>query len=128
MKITTLGIAGALAFVGASNAWAEATISDKAQLVGTWTLEATAIRQDGKKTEESSEWEFSGDGKIATTSFYKFGGKLVGEGAQGKTNDTYEVKEGRLVTGRDGAFDVVEMQGGQMVLKNKGLFYFFKKK
>jgi hypothetical protein len=128
MKLKKLGLVGAMAFMLVCNTHAEGPgLADKSMLVGTWVLEGTSIREDGKKAAENSKWEFTADGKMNTTSYYKFGNKLGGEGSEGHTSDTWEVKDGKLVRAQGGTYDVVQMQGSEMILKNAGLFYFFKK-
>ena len=48
---------------------AEPVIKDQSEVIGTWLLEATAIRKDGEKTPEQAKWVFSPDGtRLATAS------------------------------------------------------------
>lgn len=106
--------------------YAEGGVKDRSELVGTWVLESTALRQDGDRSEEHSKWEFTSDGRLNTTIFYEYAPTLGGEGAQIKTTDTFDVRDGTLVTGRD-TYELLQRQGNEMVLKSKGLFYFLKR-
>ncbi len=103
---------------------AEPIIKDKSDVIGTWLLEATAIRKDGKKTPEQAKWVFSPDGTLTTTSFYKFSGL---SGQAGTLTERFEIKDGELVGERSGRFKLVEKQGDEMILKGPFGYYFFKK-
>jgi hypothetical protein len=92
--------------------------------VGTWLLEATAIRKDGKKTPERGKWVFSEDGNLTTTSFYKFSGL---SGQAGTLTERFEITDGELVGERSGRFKLIEKQGNEMILKGPFGYYFFKK-
>jgi hypothetical protein len=103
---------------------AEPVIKDKSEVIGTWLLEATAIRKGGKKTPEQGRWVFSEDGNLTTTSFYKFSGL---SGQAGTLTERFEIKDGGLVGERSGIFKLIEKQGNEMILKGPFGYYFFKK-
>jgi hypothetical protein len=103
---------------------AEIAIKDKSEIVGTWLLEATAIRQEGEKTPEQGRWVFGNDGILTTTSFYKFSGQ---SGQSSTLTEKYEIKEGEIAAERSGRFNLIERQGNQMILKGPFGYYFFKK-
>jgi hypothetical protein len=110
-------------FIG-SDVLAEPVIKDQSEVVGTWLLEATAIRKGGEKTPEQAKWVFSEDGTLTTTSFYKFSGL---SGQAGTLTERFEIKDGALVGERSGTFKLIEKQGNEMILKGPFGYYFFKK-
>jgi hypothetical protein len=110
-------------FIG-PGARAEPVIKDQSEVIGTWLLEATAIRKGGEKTPEQAKWVFSPDGTLTTTSFYKFSGQ---SGQAGTLTERFEIKDGGLVGERSGTFKLVEKQGNEMILKGPFGYYFFKK-
>ena len=103
---------------------AEPIIKDQSEVIGTWLLEATAIRKGGEKTPEQAKWIFSEDGTLTTTSFYKFSGL---SGQAGTLTEKFEIKDGGLVGERSGTFKLIEKQGNEMILKGPFGYYFFKK-
>ena len=110
-------------FIG-SDVLAEPVIKDQSEIIGTWLLEATAIRKGGKKTPEQGRWVFSPDGTLTTTSFYKFSGQ---SGQVSTLTERFEITDGELVGERSGTFKLVEKQGNEMILKGPFGYYFFKK-
>jgi hypothetical protein len=110
-------------FIG-PDVFAEPVIKDKSEVIGTWLLEATAIRKDGEKAPEQGKWVFSEDGTLTTTSFYKFSGQ---SGQAGTLTERFEIKDGGLVGERSGTFKLIEKQGNEMILRGPFGYYFFKK-
>jgi hypothetical protein len=113
----------------ASIAWAEGLMfKDASELVGTWTLESTALTRESERKTENATWDFQSGGKVVVTSFYSFAPTLTGEGKSATIEDQYQIKDGKLVTTLGGQYELVERQGDQMILKGSDGFYFFKKK
>ncbi len=120
----TFGILLFIHTVFGQYAFAEMAIKDKSEIVGTWLLEATALRRDGEKSPEQGKWVFGEDGVLSTTSFYKFSGR---SGQSGTLTEKYEIREGEIVAERSGRFKLIEKQGQEMILKGPFGYYFFKK-
>jgi hypothetical protein len=107
--------------------WAEGLMfQDASELIGTWILEGSAITRDGERKEENNTWDFQPDGKLVATIHYPFIHSITGSGTT--QEDTYQIKDGKLVTALGGQYELVERQGDQMILKGSDGFFFFRKK
>ncbi len=115
------------ALIACSVATAESPIQQRADIAGEWVLEATAITLTGARNQEGFKWVFGDDGVLAITSVYKFSESLTGGGREKTIEDSYDIKEGKIVTGRNGTFEVVEKKPDAMTLKGPFGFYFVKK-
>ncbi len=115
------------ALIVCAAALAQPLIQQRGDIAGEWVLEATALTLTGKRNEEGFKWEFRPDGVLAVTSVYKFSETLTGGGREKTIEDSYDIKEGKVVTGRSGTFEVIEKKPDSMTLKGPFGFYFFKK-
>ncbi|MGH8643664.1 MAG: hypothetical protein ACREX4_04045 [Gammaproteobacteria bacterium] len=95
------------------------SVSDPPEIAGTWLLAATALRRDGERTEENSEWNFSKDGRLLTTGYNYAADRVM------TMEDSYKIVDGKIVTGQGGKYAVVEKGEKEMILKGPFGFYFF---
>ncbi|MGH8507949.1 MAG: hypothetical protein ACREVH_04430 [Gammaproteobacteria bacterium] len=108
---------------------AQPLIQQRSDIAGFWVIESTALSLTGKRSEEASKWTFGEDGVLSMTSLYKFSESLTGGGREMTITDTYDVTDGKIVTGRSGTFEVIEKKPDAMTLKSSSssLHYFLKK-
>ncbi|MGH8654074.1 MAG: hypothetical protein ACREYE_18760 [Gammaproteobacteria bacterium] len=106
------GAAWPIAFGG------EVSISEPAEITGTWLLEATASRRDGKRTEENFEWDFQKGGRLVTRGYNYVVERVM------TVEDSYQIIDGKIETGQSGKYAVVEKNEKEMVLKGPFGFYF----
>ncbi len=117
-------ILGALIFsIFGAAAWpiafaGELSISDPAEITGTWLLEATASRRDGKRTEENFEWDFQKDGRLVTRGYNYVAERVM------TVEDSYQIVDDKIETGQSGKYTMVEKNEKEMVLKGPFGFYF----
>lgn len=124
--IVQLIIAAAIAVL-CTDAYAEVSISDASQLLGTWTLKYTSPQLDGEKRPSDQTWEFRSDGTMVSTASDKR--------AKGTftVSVPYEIVEGKIVTGQAGrpgkkiTYAVADKADGTMTLKGPSGFMFFSK-
>jgi len=109
-------------------AHAEIVLKDASELIGSWKLNHTSPKIDGKKRPSSQEWEFRSDGT------------LVSIAADKRTKGTFtvsvpfEIKNGKIVTGVAGrpgktvTYTLIEKTDGEMILKGgaDGFLFFTK--
>jgi hypothetical protein len=119
--IITSGLAVSMAFAQG------VAIKGPADVAGDWVMESTALTLTGKRTEEGSKWVFGADGTLARTSLYKFSESLGGGGREGTIEETFEVKDGKIVTENGDTYTVVEQKPDAMTLKGPFGYYFLKK-
>ncbi|MGH8488765.1 MAG: hypothetical protein ACREXS_07875 [Gammaproteobacteria bacterium] len=112
-----------------TSAVAQPLIQQRSDIAGNWVIEGTALNLSGKRSEETSKWTFGEDGVLSMTSVYQFAETLTGGGREMTIKDTYDVTEGKIVTGRGGTFEVIEKKPDAMTLKSSSssLHYFMKK-
>jgi len=126
-KITTL-LSLFSAFMVLS-AHAEVKLEDNSKLLGKWQVTAEALALDREKKALQVTWEFQKEGTLVTT----------GEDARSGIGEMtvpikYSVSEGvikkQVTPGREKYEDcaVVEMEGNNMILKCKFLYFFMTKK
>ncbi len=114
--------------LSASIALAQGTaIQSPADIAGNWVMESTAITLTGARTAEGSKWVFGADGTLSRTSLYKFSESLTGGGQEGTIEETFEVKDGKIVTANGDTYSVVEKKPDAMTLKGPFGYYFLKK-
>lgn len=113
-----------------TSAAAQPLIQQRSDIAGNWVIEGTALNLTGKRSPETSKWTFGEDGVLSMTSVYAFSETLTGGGREMTITDTYDVTEGKIVTGRSGTFEVIEKTPDAMTLKSlsSSLHYFLKKK
>jgi len=113
-----------------TSAVAQPLIQQRSDIAGNWVIEGTALNLTGKRSPETSKWTFGEDGVLSMTSVYQFSETLTGGGRELTIPDTYDVIDGKIVTGRSGTFEVIEKKPDAMTLKSlsSSLHYFLKKK
>ncbi|MGH8471109.1 MAG: hypothetical protein ACREVJ_01280 [Gammaproteobacteria bacterium] len=113
-----------------TSAVAQPLIQQRSDIAGNWVIEGTALNLTGNRSPETSKWTFGEDGVLSMTSVYMFTETLTGGGREMTIPDTYEVTDGKIVTGRSGTFTVIEKTPDAMTLKSlsSSLHYFLKKK
>ncbi len=97
----------------------EVSLNEPAEITGTWLLEATASRRDGKRTEENFEWDFQKDGRLVTRGYNYVAERVM------TIEDSFKIVDGKIETGQGGKYAVVEKNEKEMVLKGPFGFYFF---
>ncbi len=102
-------------------------IQGPADIAGNWVMESTAITLTGSRTAEGSKWVFGDDGRLTRTSLYKFSDSLTGSGQEGTIEETFQVKDGKIVTANGDTYSVVEKKPDAMTLKGPFGYYFLKK-
>lgn len=117
LRVLFVSILGAAAWPGALAGGV--SVNDPAEIAGTWVLAATALRQDGERTEENSEWNFRKDGRLVTTGYNYAADRVM------TVEDSYKIIDGKIVTGLGGKYAVVEKSEKEMILKGPFGFYFF---
>lgn len=128
MKTITTFLSLCAAFV-AFSANAEIKLEDNSKLLGKWVVTAEALALDREKKPLHVTWEFQKDGTLVTT----------GEDARSGIGEMnipikYSVADGvikkQTTPGREKYEDcaVVEMDGKEMVLKCKFLYFFLTRK
>ena len=112
-----------------TSATAQPLIQQRSDIAGNWVIEGTALNLTGKRSPETSKWTFGEDGVLSMTSVYQFSETLTGGGRELTITDTYDVNDGKVVTGRSGTFEVIEKKPDAMILKSSSssLHYFMKK-
>ncbi len=113
-----------------TSAVAQPLIQQRSDIAGNWVVEGTALNLTGNRSPETSKWTFGEDGVLSMTSVYQFSETLTGGGRELTIPDTYDVTDGKIVTGRSGTFAVIEKTPDAMTLKSSSssLHYFLKKK
>ena len=108
-----------------TSATAQPLIQQRSDIAGNWVIEGTALNLTGNRSPETSKWTFGQDGVLSMTSVYQFSG-----GREMTITDTYDVTDGKIVTGRSGTFEVIEKKPDAMTLKSSSssLHYFLKKR
>jgi hypothetical protein len=114
----------AVLMMAGTASWADMDLKDASEIEGTWILESTAARLDGKKVEEGAKWEFAKEGKLITTGKYE----VAAAGAAVTMENKYEIKDGKISTDLGHLYTVVEKTDAAMTLRGPFGFYFFKKK
>jgi len=107
---------------------AEIALKDASELIGTWELNHTSPKINGKKRPSSQEWEFRSDGTLVSIASDKR--------AKGKftVSVPYEITDGKIVTGVAGrpgkkvSYILIEKKGNEMILKGgpDGFLFFTK--
>ncbi|MDD2767276.1 MAG: hypothetical protein PHT19_01000 [Methylococcus sp.] len=128
-RFSTLAGIALFAGLSAGSAFADITLKDASEIVGSWQLETVSSSIKGPRIEENRTWEFRADGVIVTSGYNR----------HLKMNDVHEWKY-QIVNGKISADDpgrpgrtidysVYEKTGDSMILKG-GIegFYFFKKR
>jgi hypothetical protein len=103
------------------------SIQSPADVAGNWVLESTALTLTGKRNIEGFKWVFGADGSLARTSLYKFSESLTGGGQEGTIEETFQVKDGKIVTATGDTYSVVERKPDAMTLKGPFGYYFLKR-
>ncbi|MGH8554863.1 MAG: hypothetical protein ACREUD_04750 [Gammaproteobacteria bacterium] len=113
-----------------TSAAAQPLIRQRSDIAGNWVIEGTALNLTGNRSPETSKWTFGEDGVLSMTSVYQFSETLTGGGRELTIPDTYDVTDGKIVTGRSGTFAVIEKTPDAMTLKSlsSSLHYFLKKR
>jgi len=104
-------------------------LEDNSKILGKWQINAEAAALDKEKKELNATWEFQKDGTLET----------IAEDTRGRTKAMhisikYSVEDGVIkkqsAPGREKYEDcaVVEMEGKDMILKCKYLYYFMTRK
>ena len=112
-----------------ASAHAEIALKDASELIGSWKLNDTSPKLDGKKRPSSQEWEFRSDGTLVSTASDKR--------AKGTftVSVPFEIKDGKIVTGVAGrpgktlSYTLIEKKDNEMILKGgpDGFLFFTKK-
>ena len=113
------------ALILAFSANAEIKLEDNSKIIGRWQVTAEAAALDKEKKALNVVWDFQKDGTLVA----------IGEDTRGRTKEMsipikYSVEDGvikkQTVPGREKYEDcaVVEMEGKNMVLKCKFLYFF----
>jgi uncharacterized protein (TIGR03066 family) len=111
-----------------ASAHAELALKDASELIGSWKLNHTSPKIDGKKRPSDQKWEFRSDGTLVSTASDK------------RTKGTftvsvpYEIEDGKLVTGVAGrpgkkvSYTLIEKKDNEMILKGgaDGFLFFTK--
>ncbi|MGH8595992.1 MAG: hypothetical protein ACREXT_04975, partial [Gammaproteobacteria bacterium] len=100
-----------------TSATAQPLIQQRSDIAGNWVIEGTALNLTGNRSPETSKWTFGEDGVLSMTSVYQFSETLTGGGRELTIPDTYDVTDGKIVTGRSGTFAVIEKTPDAMTLK-----------
>lgn len=128
MKTITsiLSLCAALFAVSAN---AEIKLQDNAKILGKWRVTGEALALDKERKALNVSWEFMRDGTLMT----------VGEDSLGRTKEMdiaikYKVEDGvikkQTSPGREKYEDcaVIELEGSQMTLKCRSLYFFMTRK
>lgn len=128
MKTITsiLSLCAALFAVSAN---AEIKLQDNSKILGKWRVTGEALALDKERKALNVSWEFMRDGTLMT----------VGEDSLGRTKEMdiaikYRVEDGVIKKqsspGREKYEDcaVIELEGNQMTLKCRSLFFFMTRK
>ncbi|MGH8480185.1 MAG: hypothetical protein ACREXK_11565 [Gammaproteobacteria bacterium] len=102
-------------------------IQSPADVAGNWVLESTALTLTGNRALEGSKWVFGADGNLARTSVYRFSEGFAGGGRAGTIEETFEVKDGKIVTPNGDTFVLIDKKPDTMTLKGPFGYYFLKK-
>ncbi len=111
-----------------ASAQAEIVLTDASELIGSWKLNHTSPKLDGKKRPSSQEWEFRSDGTLVSTASDK------------RTKGTFtvsvpfEITDGKIVTGVAGrpgkkvSYTLIKKRDHEMILKGgaDGFLFFTK--
>lgn len=106
--------------------YAEYTLTDNSELVGTWTVEAEAPRLDATKKPLNQEWEFKNNGVIVSTSTDPRARNPFSASLKYWVEDGKIRKEKR--PGKTEMCTVVEKEGSRMILNCGNLYFFLTKK
>ncbi|ABA57680.1 hypothetical protein [Nitrosococcus oceani] len=112
-------------FISAA-AYAEPVVKDRSDIAGTWALEMTAPKKDGKNSnKEVSTWDFHADGTVVISGYNKFLKKDT------EFTKSYEIVEDSVIHIKDNLgtnkYRVVEKGNSDMILKGPYGYYFFEK-
>lgn len=112
-----------------ASAHAEIVLKDASELIGSWNLNHTSPKIDGKKRPSAQAWEFRGDGTLVSTASDKR--------AKGSftVSVPYEITDGKILTGVAGrpgkkvSYTLIEKNDHEMILKGgaDGFLFFTKK-
>jgi hypothetical protein len=95
----------------------EAPIASPKEILGVWHLHSKSQQLDGAKLEEEAKWEFTPGGKLLSETF----NKIINE--QTRIEDSYEIKDGKILAKIAGKYKRVRGNDKEMVLE--GAFGFF---
>ncbi len=122
--ITTLFVV-----LAAGVAQADVTLQDNSKILGKWKVTAESMGLDKEKKALNVTWDFQNNGTLMT-----IGEDTLGRTAQMDIPIKYSVENGvikkQVTPGREKYEDcsVLEMEGSNMILKCKGLFFFMTRK
>jgi hypothetical protein len=115
--------------LAAGVAQADVTLQDNSKILGKWKVTAESMGLDKEKKALNVTWDFQNNGTLMT-----IGEDTLGRTAQMDIPIKYSVENGvikkQVTPGREKYEDcsVLEMEGSNMILKCKGLFFFMTRK
>ncbi|MEY4211523.1 MAG: hypothetical protein RLZ92_1904 [Pseudomonadota bacterium] len=115
--------------LAAGVAQADVTLQDNSKILGKWKVTAESMGLDKEKKALNVTWDFQSNGTLMT-----IGEDTLGRTAQMDIPIKYSVENGvikkQVTPGREKYEDcsVLEMEGSNMILKCKGLFFFMTRK
>jgi hypothetical protein len=115
--------------MAAGVAQADVTLQDNSKILGKWKVTAESMGLDKEKKALNVTWDFQNNGTLMT-----IGEDTLGRTAQMDIPIKYSVENGvikkQVTPGREKYEDcsVLEMEGSNMILKCKGLFFFMTRK
>ncbi|ADJ28695.1 conserved hypothetical protein [Nitrosococcus watsonii C-113] len=113
------------AFMSAA-VYAEPVVKDRSDIAGSWALEKTSLKKDGKNgNKEVATWVFHTDGTVVISGYNKFLKKDT------EFTKSYEIDEDSTIHIKDNLgtnkYRVVEKGDHEMILKGPYGYYFFEK-
>ncbi|MFM8341950.1 MAG: hypothetical protein ACKN9F_06995 [Methylomonas sp.] len=115
--------------LAAGVAQADVTLQDNSKILGKWKVTAESMGLDKEKKALNVTWDFQNNGTLMT-----IGEDTLGRTAQMDIPIKYSVENGvikkQITPGREKYEDcsVLELEGSNMILKCKGLFFFMTRK
>ena len=129
MKTTITTLLSLFVVLAAGVAQADVTLQDNSKILGKWKVTAESMGLDKEKKALNVTWDFQNNGTLMT-----IGEDTLGRTAQMDIPIKYSVENGvikkQVTPGREKYEDcsVLEMEGSNMILKCKGLFFFMTRK
>ena len=107
---------------------AQIVLDDAAPLIGTWKLNSTSNKMDGKKRPSAQQWEFRKDGQLVSTAEDKRAKGTI------TVSVPYQIKDGKIVAERAGrpgktvTYTLIKQEGSEMIIHGGADGYLFFKK